>query len=78
MPGLHPVDSEKRFENADHVAIADFDLAASLSQMLRSKVPYDKYENIMKCFRHLENDIDAWRITGENLINRMNKALSGD
>lgn len=67
---------EKRnYVVGDHVTLADFDLAAALSQMPRSKVPYDQYENIMRWSENLETNVDAWRITGEKLNNRMNRAL---
>jgi len=65
----------RTFVVGDNVTLADFDLAAALSQMPRTKVPYDKYENIMTWAVNLESDIAAWRITGKNLNNRMNKAL---
>lgn len=64
------------FVVGDNVTLADFDLAAALSQMSRTKVPYDKYENIMTWAINLESDVAAWRITGKNLNNRMNKALT--
>lgn len=63
---------------SDHVTLADFDLAAALSQMPRSKVPYDKYENIMKWAENLENNVEAWRITGVNLNNRMDRVLNNN
>lgn len=67
---------DRTFVVGDHVTLADFDLAAALSQMPRSKIPYDKYENIIRWANNLENSIDAWRTTGENLNNRMDKALN--
>lgn len=60
------------------VTLADFDLAAALSQMPRSKVPYDRYENIMKWSNNLETNVDAWRVTGEKLNDRMNRALNNE
>jgi len=66
----------RRYVVGDHVTLADFDLAAALSQMPRSKVPYDKFENIMTWEKALKNNVDAWRITGENLNNRMDNALN--
>lgn len=66
----------RKFVVGDHVTLADFDLAAALSQMPRTKVPYDKFENIMTWAIKLESDIAAWRITGKHLNNRMNKALN--
>jgi len=62
----------------DGVTLADFDLAAALSQMPRSKVPYDRYKNIMKWSNNLEINVDAWRITGEKLNSRMNRALNNE
>lgn len=69
---------KRQYVVGDHVTLADFDLAAALSQMPRSKVPYDKYENIMTWAANLESNIDAWRITGENLNHRMDKALGNN
>lgn len=66
----------RKYVVGDHATLADFDLAAALSQMPRSNVPYDRYENIMTWAINLESNVDAWRITGENLNERMNSALS--
>ena len=66
----------RQYVVGNYVTLADFDLAAALSQMPRSKVPYDKYENVMLWAINLESKVDAWRITGENLNKRMNEALS--
>jgi len=66
----------RTFVVGDHVTLADFDLAAALSQMPRTKIPYDKFENIMLWAVNLENNVAAWRITGKNLNTRMNKALA--
>jgi len=68
----------RKYVVGDNVTLADFDLAAALSQMPRSKVPYDKYENIMRWAIDLESNVDAWRITGEALNKRMNIALSNN
>ena len=65
----------RKFVVGDHVTLADFDLAAALSQMPRTKVPYNKFENIMRWAAHLENEVAVWRITGKTLNTRMNKAL---
>jgi len=59
----------------DHVTLADFDLAAPLSQMSRTQVPYNNYPNIMRWYRHLHETVPAWKITGERLDQRMNSAI---
>ncbi len=58
------------------VTLADFDLAAPLSQMTRSKVPYNKFPNIMRWAKGLEDSVESWRVSGTALNNRMDKALS--
>lgn len=60
----------------NHLTLADFDLAAALSQMPRTHIPYDKYENIIRWEIGLNNHVDAWKTTGIELNTRMNKALS--
>jgi len=60
----------------EQVTLADFDLAAPLSQMSRTGVPYDAYPNIMRWYQHLQDTVPAWRITGKHLDQRMNSALA--
>ena len=60
----------------NHLTLADFDLAAPLSQMSRTGVPYHAYPNIMRWYEHLHETIPAWRVTGERLDRRMNSALA--
>lgn len=67
---------EHAFVVGDTVTLADFDLAAPLSQMPRSKIPYDKFPNIMRWAKQLEDDVEAWRMSGEELNDRMEKALN--
>ena len=67
---------DRKFVVGDHVTLADFDLAAALSQMPRTKIPYERFSHIMAWKEYLENHIDAWRITGNNLNKRMNTALN--
>ncbi|PCI34013.1 MAG: glutathione S-transferase [Alphaproteobacteria bacterium] len=55
------------------VTLADYDLAAALSQMSRSHVPYDRYPNIMRWAAHLEQTNAAWRDTGMLLNSRMSQ-----
>ena len=57
------------------VTLADFDLAAPLSQMPRSHIPYDKFPNIIRWATGLEKSIEPWRVTGIALNERMDKAL---
>lgn len=60
----------------EHVTLADFDLAAPLSQMSRTGVPYHTYPNIMGWYQRLNNEVPAWRITGKRLDQRMNSAIA--
>lgn len=66
---------ERSYIVGNQVTLADFDLAAALSQMPRTLIPYDKYANIMKWANHLDDHASAWRNTGKELNQRMNKAL---
>ena len=49
----------RRYVVGNHVTLADFDLAAALSQMPRTKVPYSSYKNIMKWANNLKGSVDA-------------------
>ena len=68
----------RTFVVGDHVTLADFDLAAALSQMPRSSVPFAQFEHIMAWEKNLDNSVTAWKSTGERLQNRMNTALNGN
>jgi glutathione S-transferase len=59
----------------DSFTLADLDLAAALSQMPRSKLPYDKFENIHRWAEGLTRNVSAWRETGELLQLEMAAAL---
>lgn len=67
----------RQYVVGDGVTLADFDLAAPLSQMSRTGVPYDRYPNIMGWSRRLNQEVPAWRLTGERLDARMDAALAG-
>jgi len=67
---------DRNFVVGNCVTLADFDLAAALSQMPRSQVPYDKFPNIMRWANNLEDTNQAWRASGQVLNDRMDKALS--
>lgn len=58
----------------NHVTLADFDLAAPLSQMPRTAVPYHEYANIMRWHERLTEEVPAWGETGKRLDARMNEA----
>jgi len=60
----------------DHVTLADIDLAAPLSQMPRTGVPYETYPNIMQWYQRLNDEVPAWGITGERLNQRMDSAIA--
>ena len=66
---------DRNFVVGDSVTLADFDLAAPLSQMPRSHIPYDTFPNIMRWATGLEDTIQAWRVSGQALNDRMDKAL---
>jgi glutathione S-transferase len=58
----------------NHVTLADFDLAAPLSQMPRTAVPYHEYANIMQWSERLTEEVPAWGETGKRLDARMDQA----
>ncbi len=66
----------RAFVVGDHVTLADFDLAAALSQMSRSHVPFAQFEHIMAWEKNLHDNVNAWKTTGDRLQQRMNTALS--
>jgi Glutathione S-transferase, C-terminal domain len=59
------------FVAAGHFTLADIDLAAPLSQMSRSKLPFDEFPNIMAWHARLLENVPAWRQSGELLEQRM-------
>jgi len=67
--------SENNFVLGETPSLADFDLAAPLSQMTRTGVPYEKYPNIMRWDKSLEEAIPAWKETGERLRAGINAAF---
>ena len=67
---------DRSYVVGEHVTLADFDLAAPLSQMSRTGVPYHNYPNIMKWYQRLGREVPAWRVTGERLDERMDKAIA--
>ncbi|MFY0681951.1 MAG: glutathione S-transferase family protein [Thalassovita sp.] len=56
--------------------LADLDLAAPLSQMPRSKVPYDAYPNIMAWSERLANAVPAWAETGKELNDQLDSLVA--
>lgn len=56
--------------------LADLDLAAVVSQMPRSRVPYDKFPNMVKWVTRLEDKIPAWKHTGAELDRKMTESLN--
>lgn len=67
--------SDRKFVLGDHPSLADIDLAAPLSQMPRSHVPYQTFPNIMRWDRDLGQVLPAWKRTGEALDKAMDAAL---
>ncbi|MBI3452434.1 MAG: glutathione S-transferase family protein [Rhodospirillales bacterium] len=63
----------RKFVAGNEVTLADFALAAPLSHMVRAKLPFDPYPNIMAWNARL-HEIPAWRDTGVRLRARMDKA----
>lgn len=68
--------SHRQFVLGDHPSLADIDLAAPLSQMLRSHVPYQNFPNIMRWNRDLGQALPAWKRTGEALDLAMDTSLA--
>lgn len=66
----------RKYVVGEQVTLADFDLAAPLSQMPRTGVPYHTYPNIMQWYQRLSDEVPAWRVTGKRLDERMNKAIA--
>jgi len=67
---------DRNYVIGNHVTLADLDLAAPLSQMSRTGVPYHNYPNIMRWYQRLNEEVPAWRISGERLDARMDKAIA--
>lgn len=67
---------DRSYVVGNHVTLADLDLAAPLSQMSRTGVPYSNYPNIMRWYQRLNEEVPAWRVTGERLDARMDKAIA--
>lgn len=68
--------SSRDYVVGNQLTLADFDLAAALSQISRTHIPYEKYQNIIRWEKNLTQNIAAWQTTGRDLNNRMNAALS--
>ena len=66
-----------RFVTGETPTLADLDLAAPLSQMSRSGVPYDGYRHIMRWAAELGEAVPAWAEAGRDLDARMQAALAG-
>lgn len=63
--------ANRAFVCGDKPTLADIDLAAALSQMPRSGVPYHNYPNIIAWNARLEDSIAPWRTTGQQLDDEM-------
>lgn len=63
--------ANKSFVVAERFTLADIDLAAPLSQMARSKLPYHEFPNIMTWYARLMDEVPAWRHSAELLERRM-------
>lgn len=68
--------ADRRYVVGDGVTLADFDLAAPLSQMSRTGVPYDRYPNVMAWYERLSAEVPAWKRSGEALENGMAALLA--
>ena len=66
---------ERTYVVGDHLTLADIDLAAALSQMPRSKIPFNQFTNIMRWANGLEQNVKSWRKTGLKLNDGMDAAL---
>lgn len=68
--------AQNTFVLGDTPSLADIDLAAPLSQMSRTNVPYEKFVNIMRWNADLETALPAWKKTGDALNDAMDAALA--
>ncbi len=68
--------AERKFVLGDTPCLADIDLAAPLSQMTRTNVPYEKFANIMRWNGDLEKVLPAWKESGEALNEAMEASLA--
>jgi len=63
------------FVVGNSVTLADFDLAAPLSHMDRTGSAYSNYPNIVRWEHKLNQAIPAWKFTGKQLNDELNKSL---
>jgi len=61
----------RQFMVGERLSLADIDLAAPLSQISRSKLPFHEFPNIMSWYARLDETSFAWKRSGEWLEARM-------
>lgn len=74
-PVLEAQVAKQPFVCGNQPTLADIDLAAVLSQMSRSGIPYHKYPHILAWNDRLEDHVPAWRETGQRLNTEMDSSL---
>lgn len=60
-----------RFVAADHVTLADLDLAAPFSHIKRSRAPFGEFPYIVSWHQRLLDEMPAWKASGERLEKRI-------
>jgi len=63
----------RRFVAAEHVTLADFDLASPFSHITRTQAPYDEFPNLMAWHQRLLDEVPAWKMTNEQLEIRVDE-----
>ncbi|ALL67724.1 Glutathione S-transferase [Paraburkholderia caribensis MBA4] len=61
----------RAFVVGDTPTLADIDLAAPFSHVLRTRAPFDDYPNLVAWHMRLLDAIPSWRTTGEDLEQRI-------
>lgn len=67
--------AKQPFVCGDQPTLADIDLAAALSQISRTGIPYHNYPNIMSWNDRLGDHLSAWGTTGQRLNDKMDASL---
>lgn len=62
---------DRRFVAAEHVTLADFDLAAPFSHVRRTRAPFHEFPHLMAWHQRMLDEVPAWQITRDNLESRI-------
>jgi glutathione S-transferase len=63
----------RHFVAADHVTLADFDIAAPFSHLARSHAPFAEFGHVMSWHQRLLSEVPAWKASGDRLEERINE-----